>query len=236
MNLRQFFRLVEQQAATREYTGKDLLNSALYLLAGKARLHFLNNSQNWKTWSDLKKSFRLKFMPDTLDFNMLDKIVERRQGEGEATLDYLESMQGLFNGMESQAHEDMQIHYMIRGMRSEIKTQVKPFTKSFKTVDDLTRHCKIIEENLDRKDMIQGQYKRLNELSMEEQTDKILESFMLRYFEPKLQNNGKTPFQPRQETNRGKIPGQRKKVQRFHGLEGAGALRGQGNQPARREL
>lgn len=195
MTLRQFLRLVERQAMARGFDANDLFNNALYLLGGKARTYFLNHYQNWNSWTDLKRAFRLKFLSERPDFTMLDKIIERKQGEEELTLDYVEAMQSLFNGMESVADDEMQIHYIIRNMRDGIRAQVKPFVRTLRTVNDLVQHCKNIEEESGKKKKKPDGHRGLDEMALDGQAGEIFESFMLRYFDQGKRNAAPIPFQ-----------------------------------------
>lgn len=185
LTLKQFIRLVEQQARSRGFDADDLFQNALYLLAGKARVYFLNNCDKWQTWRQLKDGLRLKFLSAAPDFTMLDKIIERKQGAQEATLDYIDAMLTYFNGMDSLVHDDLKMHYIIRNMRGEVRAQVKPFRNSFGGVDDMIRHCKSVEEDLDsrRKEKKVDPESRVEELlASDERAERMFESFAVRYF------------------------------------------------------
>lgn len=194
MALRQFFKLIERMAAAKNYNSLELLNNAHYLLAGKARQFFFTNYGDWNSWVELKTAFIRKFMPEEPDLAMLDKIGERKQGEQEATLDYIEAIQNLCYNMDSRPSEKMSLHLIIKNMREPVRLQVKPFSRFFSSVDDLIQHCKNIDDTIGRPKRRYDGYRNVDEVKKETESDPAFESFELKYMRPSAPNPSNQPI------------------------------------------
>lgn len=119
-----------------------LFRAAPELLRGTALNWF--RSETIKNWDELVKKLKEYFLPYDYEFSLYEEIRKRSQGPHEKVIVYIASMQNLFNRLQNKPDEETRVVWIRRNLLPYIQNALA--LQSIKTVEQLTKYCRSIEE------------------------------------------------------------------------------------------
>lgn len=138
----EFLQRVEEYRLSRGVSKDRLFRAAPELLRGTALNWF--RSENVNSWDELVQKLKEYFLPYDYEFSLNEEIRKRSQGSHEKVIVYIASMQNLFNRLNNKPDEETRVIWIRRNLRPYIQNALA--LQTIKTVEQLTKFCRSIEE------------------------------------------------------------------------------------------
>lgn len=138
----EFLQRIEEYRLSRGVSKDRLFRAAPELLRGTALNWF--RSETIKSWDDLVHKLKEYFLPYDYEFSLNEEIRKRSQGPHEKVIVYIASMQNLFNRLQNRPDEEMRVVWIRRNLLPYIQNALA--LQSIRTVEQLTKYCRSIEE------------------------------------------------------------------------------------------
>lgn len=140
-----FLEDIEELAEARGVSRAGLFQGASEFFKGDALLWYRARKGCFFSWEDLKSRLRNAFLPPDYEYNLMDEIRKRTQGQDEKLVLYVTRMQGLFSKLISKPSEREQVNLMRRNLLPYLHTALA--LHDLHTVDDLLKIGRVIEES-----------------------------------------------------------------------------------------
>lgn len=143
-SLNDFLDKVNLYALADGITSADLLNSAVYLFSGSTLTWFQAFGTAYRTWEELVSAMITMFLNPDYDYELLQEIYQRKQGEGESFGVYIANMEMLFRQLESiNVTEQRKLDIIIRNMKTSLAEKI--ILIDITSIQHLARLCRKIE-------------------------------------------------------------------------------------------
>lgn len=143
-SLKDFLDKVDLYAQADGISSVDLLRSAVYLLSGSALTWFQAFGTSYRTWDELVSAMKSMFLDPDYDYELLQEINNRKQGQGESFGVYIANMEMLYRQLELiQVSEQLKLDTIIRNMNPNLAEKV--VLMDITSIQQLARLCKKIE-------------------------------------------------------------------------------------------
>lgn len=141
-SLFEFLTRVEEFRLSRGVSKDRLFKAAPELLRGTALNWF--RSMNITSWDELVDKLKSSFLPFDYEYALNEEIRQRSQGPQEKVIVYISSMQNLLNRLSNKPDEPMRVALIRRNLLPYLQNALA--LQSVRTVEELTRLCRTIEE------------------------------------------------------------------------------------------
>lgn len=143
-SLKDFLDKVNLYSQADGISSTDLLRSAVYLLSGSALTWFQAFGTSYRTWDELVSAMKSMFLDPDYDYELLQEINHRKQGQGESFGVYIANMEMLYRQLECiQVPEQLKLDTIIRNMNPNLAEKV--ILMDITSIQQLARLCKKIE-------------------------------------------------------------------------------------------
>lgn len=143
LSLNDFLDQVEMMAYSEGYRDRDLFESILHLLSGRAYAWYREIYRTLRSWEEFKRAIRQEFLPEDYEHMLRWEIDNRSQGKDESFSSYLTAMKRLFTCLEHPLSEREQLYAVRRGLQYSYAMNLA--TCEVNSLDQLNRLCKRID-------------------------------------------------------------------------------------------
>lgn len=139
-----FLKLAEVLKKSERMSDDEMVNGIIHLLTGRARIWFLANSAGINSWKGLTAAMKKEFLPKNYDYNLLDKIRNRKQRINEDFGEYFTHMKVLFSSLSSPQTEEYKLYIVQTNLSPKYANAIAPLL--IRSLDDLDEVCKRIDD------------------------------------------------------------------------------------------
>lgn len=152
LSLSDFLSQIEMLAITEKVLGPELLSYAVYLFSSNASMWYQASYKKFRTWQDLVRALKIRFLPPDHDYWLLKEVEKRLQGVDENFSAYLATMELYFQRFTIPLTNQEQLNIVLRNIRPFYSEKLA--LVEIDSIADLSAYCRRIENvkyNLDRR-------------------------------------------------------------------------------------
>lgn len=124
-------------------TNREMLESVIHLLSGRARLWFQANCDEFENMETFVAAIKDEFLPRNYDYVLLNDISNRTQKYNESFGEFITHMQALFKCLSVPLEEDHKLYMIQKNLSPRYALSIAPL--DIRTVNQLAEICRRID-------------------------------------------------------------------------------------------
>lgn len=177
LHLYDFLSQVEMYRSSERLSSRDLLDSAVHLLTGRALKWFGLTRRNYFSWEQLVEAMKKEFLPPSYDYSLLAEITNRMQKSNESCAEYMTHMQSLFDCLPMNLDEEHKIFIVQKNLLPKYALGVAPIP--IISLSHLADVCRRIDGAYNRQSQVQLPFQQTPQFGHKQFSSRSRESYGL---------------------------------------------------------
>lgn len=177
LHLYDFLSQVEMYRSSERLSSRDLLDSAVHLLTGRALKWFGLTRRSYFSWEQLVEAMKREFLPPSYDYSLLAEITNRMQKSTESCAEYMTHMQSLFDCLPMDLAEGHKIFIVQKNLLPKYALGVAPIP--IISLSHLADVCRRIDGAYNRQSQIQLPFQQTPQFGHKQFSSRSRESYGL---------------------------------------------------------